>query len=83
MRMIVQDESTDAKIRKEKNFIEWIKITNQSGTRTNENFLLLFLYFLPIEQGIKYSEQNTFHEGSCPIDVSREEDINKYIDSSK
>ena len=44
---------------------------------------LLFLYLLSIEQGVKHSEQNAFYDGSYPIDVSREEDINKYIDSSK
>lgn len=44
---------------------------------------LLFLNLLPIEQGIKHSEQKAFYDGSGPIDVSREEDINKYIDSSK
>jgi hypothetical protein len=41
------------------------------------------LYFFSVEQGIKHSEQNAFYDGSCPIDVSREEDIKKYIDASK
>lgn len=48
-----------------------------------ETSFLLFLYLLSIEQGIKHSEQKAFYDGSCPIDVAREEGINEYIDRTK